>query len=83
MKKLLLSAFILPLLFSCTENQRARSFGGTSVIELPKNTIVLNASWKKEDLWVILKDTITNEVYVRESSSFGLMEGEVKFKSEK
>ncbi len=81
MKKLLLLIFIVAGFSSCTENQRAKTFGGTSTIELPKNTVVLNASWKKDDLWIILKDTTTGEVYVKETSSFGLIEGEVKFKS--
>lgn len=81
MKKVLLSIIILAGMSSCTENQRARTFGGTSTVELPKDVVVVNASWKKEDLWLTLKNTTTNEVYLQESSSFGLIQGTVKFKN--
>lgn len=73
-------AITLLALTSCTENQRARTFGGEEVVELPKNRIFLNTTWKEDDLWILTKDTITNEVFFQEKSSFGLLEGTIKFK---
>jgi hypothetical protein len=69
------------LLFaSCTDNQMARSFGGTEKIKIRKHEIILNVTWKEDNMWVCTKDTITNTVYFREKSSFGKLEGSVIFK---
>lgn len=51
-KKLLIVALVaglLPTLFSCTENQRARQFGGTITIELPPGEKLVMATWKETD----------------------------------
>ena len=68
------------ILTSCTGNQRARTFGGEEVVELPKNRVLLNSTWKQDNLWILTKDTITNEMFFQEKSSFGLLEGTIKFK---
>lgn len=68
MKKLLLGAILLFSVLSCTDNQRARTFGGEETIELPKNRVLLNATWKQADLWLLTKDTLTNEVFFNEKS---------------
>jgi hypothetical protein len=62
---------------SCTDNQRARSFGGTETIKLLPNEEFVNITWKQDNLWVIVKDTVTGKFYAREKSSFGLMQGKV------
>ena len=80
MKKLLLGAIILFSVLSCTDNQRARTFGGEETIELPKNRVLLNATWKQADLWLLTKDTLTNEVFFNEKSNWGVLEGTIKFK---
>jgi len=79
MKKVLI---ILAAVFaiSCTDNSRARHFGGNETVELPTNRILLNATWKENNLWVLTKDTITNQMYFNEKSSWGVMEGTIKFK---
>lgn len=82
MKGLLL---VLPLVFmvSCTEQSRARSFGGEVKIELPKNEKLLNATWKETDLFYLTEPMDSNYMpktkKFRESSSFGVMETEVIF----
>ena len=57
MKTFLQLGFILivasALLYGCTENQRARSFGGSMTIELPQGTDFVDATWKGETLWYI------------------------------
>jgi hypothetical protein len=62
---------------SCTENQRARSFGGTETIKLEPNEKFINITWKKDNLWVIVQDTISGTYYAKEKSSFGVMQGKV------
>jgi hypothetical protein len=77
---LILSAVAIITLASCTDNQRARNFGGTETVELPENRILINCTWKQDDLWLLTKDTITGKMYFNEKSSWGMMEGEINFK---
>lgn len=79
MKNFLLT-FLLIVTFSCTENSRARSWGGTQTLKIKSNEEFINMAWKGNDLWVITKDTLTGTVYAREKSSYGLMQGKIIFK---
>ncbi len=65
---------------SCTENVRARHFGGTETLALKPNEKVLNVTWKDNEMWVCTQDTITGVVYFREKSNWGVMEGTVILK---
>lgn len=81
MKKfLILSAVAILTLASCTDNQRARSFGGTETIDIPEGRILVNCTWKQDDLWLLTKDTTTGKMYFNEKSNWGVMEGEINFK---
>lgn len=76
----ILFSLIIALTFSaCTENQRAKSFGGKAVIELPKGKKLINATWKDDNLWYLTrnmnKNDIPEEYIFSEKSSFGMMEG--------
>jgi len=52
---------------SCTDNSRARSWGGTETIVLPsKNEVLLKVTWKGDQLWVLSKDTATGTSHFRE-----------------
>jgi hypothetical protein len=79
MKKLL---FIIGLvsLTACTENARARRFGGTEEVSLKPNEVVLNVTWKDSEMWICTQDTVTNTTYFREKSAWGVMEGTVILK---
>jgi len=77
MKKILIVAITLLAFASCTDNQRAREFGGTETIKLEPNEKFINITWKQDDIWVIVQDTVTGVFYAKEKSSYGLMEGEV------
>lgn len=66
-------------LFSCTANERARKFGGTETVKLPENRVLVNCTWKQDDLWLLTKDTITGKMYFNEKSSWGLIQGEINF----
>lgn len=75
------------LLCACNDNQRARSFGGTETINLPKGEKLINATWKGEkgaaDLWFLTEPMestyIPSKKYFRESSGYGVFDGTVIF----
>lgn len=73
----LLIAIALLILTSCTDNQRARSWGGTETIKLEPQEKFINITWKQDNLWVIVQDTVTGTIYAKEKSSFGVMQGKV------
>jgi hypothetical protein len=79
MKQLLVLVSVLTLA-SCTENERARRFGGTEEVSLKPNEIVLNVTWKESEMWICTKDTVSDVVYFREKSAWGVMEGTVILK---
>ena len=70
-------AITLLALASCTDNQRARNFGGTETIKIEPQEKFINITWKQDNLWVIVQDTITGTIYAKEKSSFGIMQGKV------
>ena len=77
MRKLTMVAITLLALVSCTDNQRARSFGGTETVKLGANEKFINITWKQDNLWVIVQDTVTGNYYAREKSNFGVLQGKV------
>lgn len=83
MRKIILSLVVLVALTSCTENTRAKSWGGTMTINVPKGNKVTNITWKKGDLWYSYRpfqagEEPTIQTFVEESN-LGLMEGKVIF----
>jgi len=80
MKKLMMILGVMVVMSSCTENVRARHFGGTETLALKPNEKVLNVTWKDNEMWVCTQDTITRVVYFREKSSWGVVEGTVIIK---
>lgn len=76
----LILILIVSFVSGCTDNTRTRMFGGTMTVTLNENEVLVNATWKETQLWVLVKDTTTNQITFREYSSFGMMEGEVVFK---
>lgn len=76
MDRLILLAILIGLM-SCNENQRARNFGGTETIKLEPNEKFINISWKQDNLWIVVQDTITGIYYAKEKSAYGVMEGKV------
>jgi len=80
MKKVLFLGLVLLSLLSCTENTRARHWGGKEVVTLQPNHRFINATWKEGDLWIVTEDTITHQFYFSEKSRYGLLEGSIEFK---
>ena len=84
MKKIFLSlAICLVALTSCTEQERARNFGGTVKIQVEPGQKVMMATWKGDDLFYMVEPMEdgyvpqTNQLI--ESSSWGVLESEIIF----
>lgn len=77
MKKALLVLVLAITLFSCTQNSRTRKWGGKEDMKLKPNEKLVNMTWKEDNLWVLTEDTVTHTKYFRESSSWGIWEGEI------
>jgi len=80
MKKILQCILFIVLIAGCTDNEKARNFGGTESITIPENNILLNITWKGDDMWLYTQDTTTGMKYFRESSSYGIWEGQIIIK---
>jgi hypothetical protein len=76
-----LALVICSALCGCTQNQRARSFGGTATVELPAGRKLVNATFKQDNLWILTRAAKPDEkpeaFELTEDSSFGLIEGKV------
>lgn len=79
---LFLMSFML-VLTSCTKNQRAKSWGGTTSVNLQPGERLVNATWKRSQLWYLTrpmrKDEAPETSVFREQSNFGMLQGTVKF----
>ena len=68
---------------SCTENTRARMYGGTVNVMLPRGQKLLEVTWKESELWYLTEPMDSNyrpktKVF-KEDSRFGVLEGTVNF----
>lgn len=81
--KIFLSLFSIFLLSHCTENERAKKFGGTMTVDLPPNTEFVGATWKEDELWYIYQNRKSGEApeitTMKEDSRFGIIQGKVNF----
>jgi len=77
MLKKTMVAITLLAITSCTDNHMARRFGGTETIKLEPQEKFINITWKQDNIWVVVQDTITGVIYAREKSSFGILNGKV------
>ena len=72
---ILLSLFTL----GCTENQRARKYGGEQTIDLDPFQRLKNVTWKGDNLWILTtRDSTNPKIYtLQEKSSFGILQGQI------
>lgn len=81
MRVAILALSALVLLSGCTEQQRARSWGGTATTDLPTCQKLVHMAWKESDLWFLTRPMRAGEVPERyqfvQSESFGLVSGTV------
>lgn len=70
-------------LTGCTENNRAKNFGGKMNVTLPPNQKLVNVTWKEAEMWYLTRPMRADElpeVYeFKEKSNFGMFEGTVTF----
>jgi hypothetical protein len=82
MKKILLLIVVI-FAFGCTSQQRAKKYGGSAKIDLPPGTKLVEATWKGDDLWYLVRKRQANEhpqsYTFAESSSWGVLEGKIVF----
>lgn len=79
MNKILIGIGLLTA-FSCTDNSRARNWGGTEEIQLKENHTLLGVTWKENNMWILTKDTVTDINYFKEKSNWGTLEGTIIIK---
>lgn len=79
MKKYIILLLAIITITSCTENSRAKGWGGTAEVILPKGKKLVTATWKENSLWYLTKDMTEDDVAetyeFHEESSLGVMEG--------
>lgn len=72
------------LAVACTQNQRAKNFGGTAKIDIPAGEKLVTATWKDDQLWYLTRKARGGEkaetLTLREHSSLGVLNGTVVFK---
>ena len=89
MKKVLATAIILAIVIiiamfcGCTKNSRAKNYGGSMTITLPKGQRIVEATWKNYDLWYLTEqmdsDYTPKKKVFKEVSQWGVWEGEITF----
>ena len=67
----------------CTVNARAKNYGGTMTITLPRGEKLENATWKDNACWYLVRpmrnDELAERHEFREKSSMGIIEGKIIF----
>lgn len=78
---------LLAMSSGCTEQERARNYGGPATVKLSPGKKLVNATWKQDDLWLLVRNVKPGEgqesYQFKESSSFGIMEGTVTIQEQK
>jgi hypothetical protein len=75
MKRFLILATLVLLLASCTDQQMAKDWGGTSTVNLPAGEKLVNVTWKGEaDIWYLTrpmnaKDSVETYTFRQEKGS--------------
>jgi hypothetical protein len=74
-------ALLAAIFNSCTENQRARKFGGDETIQLEEGKRLEYVTWKGDQLWVLTRESTPGDTArthtFHEKSSFGVIEGTI------
>jgi hypothetical protein len=85
MKKIFILTGLISVLglSSCTENQRAKGFGGTATVDIPEGQRLIDVTWKGDQIWYLTDDMPVGyeaKTYnFLEESSYGMVEGKVIF----
>lgn len=81
MKKIFILAIAALAFTSCTQNQRAKSWGGTAQVNLEPNRKLVTVTWKEDQIWYLTRPMDSSDVAqtykFQEESSWGVIEGTV------
>ena len=74
--------FVMSLILSsCTENGRARAWGGEMTVNVKPDQKVVNVTWKESDMWILTRPMNENDkpetFTFSEKSTFGVWEGSI------
>jgi hypothetical protein len=87
MKRIFLVMAVAIFATSCTDNNRAKNFGGNMTVNLPKGQKLVTVTWKEGSLWYLTRPMEANEQPVesrfQEKSAHGFVEGAVIIKESK
>lgn len=79
MKRILIILLCLIVFTNCTKNSRAKNYGGTATIDLPKGEKLVMATWKNSNLWYLTRPMSSSDSAItytfHEESSFGVWQG--------
>lgn len=68
----------------CTEQDRAKSFGGSTTVELPEGKKLVMVTWKESQIWFLTRDMREGDLVetynFAEKSAWGILEGSVTIK---
>ena len=71
---------------SCTDNERAKNYGGTMTVKVPKGNKLESATWKGDELWYLYRPFREGEQpethYLDEDSVYGIFTGRVQFEEQ-
>lgn len=67
--------WIFGLLSGCTKETRAKQWGGNFTVDLPTGQKLVNATWKDDDLWYLLRNAKAGES--RDTITFQQQKGNV------
>ena len=87
-KKLAVLATIVFVLLGCSGcNMMAKSYGGTTSVDLPTGQKLTEVTWKDNSLWYLtrpMREEEEAETWIfQEKSNSGIMEGKVILKEKK
>ena len=86
LKKILFVILTIGLV-GCTQNIRAKKFGGSATIQLEPNRKLVNVTFKGDNLWLLTRQARPEEIpetySFKEDSSWGILEGTVIIKETK
>lgn len=68
-------------IYSCTDNERAKNYGGTMKINLPKGQKLETITFKESNVWYLTRPMLPTDSAVvhtfKEESTYGLMSGTI------
>jgi hypothetical protein len=81
--KIIFICVIALISISCTENTRTKHYGGSMTIEVEPGMMVVNATFKDDDLWYFVAPMDDNYIpqtkKLIEKSTYGVFEGTIIF----